>query len=139
MGYIKHHSLIVSSWNLEAMEKAHQVVEGILKEYGAPHSNGTAADASALLTPLAPYIVNGGASFAVLPDGSKEGWGDSDNGDAARDRIAEWLDAQAYDDGSNVYDWVELSFPGDVSGDALVTRHGRQIQDRMYEEAQDPA
>lgn len=126
-----HHALIVSSWNVEAMEKAHQVVAGILRDYVAAHGGPDIADASALLTPLAPYIVNGGASFAVLPDGSKEGWGDSDNGDSARDRIAEWLDAQAYDDGSNVYDWVELSFPGDDSRDAVVTRHGLELRDRM--------
>ncbi len=38
--------------------------------------------------------INGYLSFFVAPDGSKEGWSESQNGDEAREKLTLWLDAE---------------------------------------------
>jgi len=40
-------------------------------------------------------------TFFVPPDGSKEGWPESDAGDKSRSAFMDWCDSQAYEDGSN--------------------------------------
>lgn len=94
MGTMHHHALIVTSWDGDAITEAHRVASG----------------ASRYVTPIIVTNANSQASFAVLPDGSKEGWEGSDAGDAARTAIIEYLDAQAYEDGSNRIKWAEVSF-----------------------------
>jgi len=54
--------------------------------------------------------VNRNQSFALLPDGSKEGWSESDAGDALRDRVVARLEEDNYEDGSSPWDWVEVGF-----------------------------
>lgn len=98
MGIIQHHALIVTSWDTEILSDAHRI----------------ASAATKTVTPVIAGMANKYASFAVLPDGSKEGWVDSDFGDIARERIIGWLEAQAYEDGSNRLSWAEVSF-GEVS------------------------
>lgn len=65
--------------------------------------------------------LNGWWTFAVFPDGSKEGWPDSGHGDKARSQFMEWLESQRHGDGSSPYDWVEVQY-GDDEGETLVTR-----------------
>lgn len=54
--------------------------------------------------------VNGKHSFAVMPDGSKEGWDESDAGDALRERIITRLGEDNYEDDSSPWEWVEVGF-----------------------------
>jgi hypothetical protein len=54
--------------------------------------------------------MNSTRSFLVAPDGSKEGWEESDKGDQRREEFVEWLRGQAYNDGSNPLAWIELYF-----------------------------
>lgn len=94
MGVIHHHAMIVVSWKKENIMAAHKMAKR--------------------LSPYTTDIVTGAAndymSFAVLPDGSKEGWGESDVGDAARASLKDWIDRQAYDDGSNSIEYAIVSF-----------------------------
>ena len=55
-------------------------------------------------------LVNGHETFVVLPDGSKEGWDESDKGDALRQRFIERLKVDEYEDGSSPWSWVEVGF-----------------------------
>jgi hypothetical protein len=57
-------------------------------------------------------VVNGDHSYAFLPDGSKEGWPDSDDGDQYRKQFIRLFDF-AYEDGSTPYDVAEIRFGGD--------------------------
>jgi hypothetical protein len=98
VGYIKHHAIIVTSWDDQEIRRAHDAAVTIF---------GTGVS-----TPI-PARVNGGASFFVPPDGSKEGWPDSDEGDARRTAFIKWLDRQRYEDGSTSLSWVEIWFGGD--------------------------
>ena len=59
-----------------------------------------------------PAPLNGYVSYAFLPDGSKEGWGASDEGDTYRAQFAA-LFSQSYSDGSTHDDAVAIRFGGD--------------------------
>lgn len=58
-------------------------------------------------------ITNGYAFAAFLPDGSKEGWASSDEGDGYRDRFA----ALFHDD---YFDVVRVRYGGDISDEPTV-------------------
>lgn len=62
-------------------------------------------------------VVNGYLSFAFLPDGSKEGWEDSDLGDEFRQRFID-LFSFAHGDGSSPFDVlvIDARFGGDEPG-----------------------
>lgn len=106
MGYIAHNAIVVTSWNEDAIGKAH--IKAI--ELGCHVSN------------IVDSKMNGYASFLIAPDGSKEGWGDSDKGDARREAWKAWTHELAYEDGSSSLHWVEVRFGSD-DGDASVVTH----------------
>jgi hypothetical protein len=99
--------MIVTSWSRYQLELAHNV----------------ATNAGLLPSTITPGITNGYRSFFVPPDGSKEGWGESDRGDSARDDFVEYLRAKENEDGSSYLSWVEVSY-GDDNGGCAVVRHG---------------
>lgn len=122
MGYMRHHAIIVTSRDDVVIEKAH----GWAMELFAPTEvsigeDPIARDWSSLVSPIALGVVNDQRSFAVFPDGSKEGWGTSDHGDMVRDALISLLDGERYSDGSSALDWVLVQF-GDDDGDTRVLR-----------------
>ena len=98
MGYMRHHAIVVTSWSEESLEKAHKKAEQIIPGLVSNIVNGKC---------------NGVKSFCILPDGSKEGWDESDIGDQQRDIFIKWINKQRYEDGSSDYDWIEIRFGGD--------------------------
>jgi len=107
MGYIKHHAIAVTSWDTTLIEKAHKKAITIFDDRT---SN------------IVESHINGYKSFFIAPDGSKEGWGDSDNGDEERELFIKWINKQAYEDGSNSLRFCEF-FYGDDNGKSLVESH----------------
>jgi hypothetical protein len=106
MGYIRHHAIVVTASNEDDARSAHDEAERI---FGCT---------TGVVTSLCDPVMNGYISFAVLPDGSKEGWEESDDGDAARNRLIAWLESEAT---RGVLDWAEVQF-GDDNGEQIVTR-----------------
>lgn len=98
MGYMRHHAIVVTSGHDESIEGAHKA----------------ATDLGMTVTPLVSSPINHYRSFMVCPDGSKEGWSDSDEGDKRRDAFVAWLDEG---DGDNPpwCSWAEVQY-GDESG-----------------------
>lgn len=94
MGDVRHDAIIVTSWNADRLKEAQ--VEAI--KCGLAVSFFVAGK------------MNGYVSFLVAPDGSKEGWQESDAGDANRSAFVEWLDCQVFEDGSSKLDWVEVRY-----------------------------
>jgi hypothetical protein len=97
MGYIRHDAIVVTSWKSEAIEAA-------------------AKEATELgCTVIGPSdgVMNGYRTLLVCPDGSNEGWDNSEAGDERRERFRAYLTAQRYDDGSSPLEWVELSYGSD--------------------------
>jgi hypothetical protein len=105
MGYHLHHAIVVTYWNRDDVEAAHAKA---VEQFPAR-----------LVTPVQGWASNAGASFAVFPDGSKEGWPASDTMDANRAAFIEWLRSE---DGGYV-DWIEVAFGGDGHR-ATIEGHG---------------
>jgi hypothetical protein len=112
MGYMRHHAIILTgSQDLSyARERAIACGNTRVTELVGPAWNGT-------------------YSFMVAPDGSKEGWEESDRGDEARARFIQEIRTDrhgptlVHDEGPHrlgVYDWVEVQF-GDGGLDTRVT------------------
>ena len=87
----------------------------------ARHLRAFAASVCPRVTELVESGVNGYLSFAVLPDGSKEGWDEAEAGERARDAIVAELRRWVYDDGSSPVEWVEVEYSHEG---AAVLRNG---------------
>lgn len=103
MGYMRHHAIVVTGFSQERVDLAHSRAQ----QFGNSVSD-------IVLSPL-----NGYSSFFIAPDGSKEGWEDSDNGDDNRDEFILWLNA--YED-KGYLDWAEMQY-GDEGGNDLMLRN----------------
>lgn len=104
MGYIRHEAIIITSWDAKAVAFA-------------------VINAEALgLTTIGPSkpTVNGYVTATIVPDGSKEGWDDSDIGDQLRAKFREWLRLQRHSDGGSSLEWVQIAYGSD-DGKAVIT------------------
>lgn len=97
MGYIRHHTIVVTSWDEKLIKEIHE----------------TAQDIFEWVSPISPQAQNGYRSFFVPPDGSKEGWPESEVGDANRACFVQYLKDMAYADGSTAASWVESQYDDD--------------------------
>ncbi len=119
MGYMCHHAIIVSSYDHDKLlAKAHEVAVGIF-----PHVSN-----------IVPHIKNGGGSFFVPPDGSKEGWPDSDEGDKRRAQFVKWLQEQCYDDFSTSLPWIEVQYADDEKETFVVSNSDTFFNDNYQRE-----
>jgi len=95
MGYMRHHAIVVTSFNDTEINKAHEK---------AKYYFGN------LVSEIIESSINGYYSFFISPDGSKEDWDESEYGDKQRSLFKRWLISQLYDDTSSPYDWVEVQY-----------------------------
>ena len=107
MGYMAHHAIVVTSYDRARLNEARAV----------------ALDTFPAVTEIVASPINGFASFLIPPDGSKACWQEDKDGDVRRSAFIQWLNSQAYDDGSSAFDWVEVQY-GDDDWEARVTRSG---------------
>lgn len=110
MGYMRHDAIVVTSWNSEAIEEAASVARKLGLQVLGP------SDCAMNLT----------RTLLVCPDGSKEGWEESDAFDAKRSEYIEYLNSVRYDDNSSSLSWVALSYSSD-DRDAKITAHTWQV------------
>ena len=106
MGYIKHHAIIVTVMHEKEVTTIH---EKAVELFGEAVSN------------IIPSSF-GDRSFFIGPDGSKEGWTASDEGNINRAKFIEYLDTLAYDDKSSYVSYAELYY-GEDNGMSEVERH----------------
>ncbi len=78
---------------------------------------------------LTTRMLYGNRSFFVGPDGSKEGWAESDEWDMRRNDLIEWMNAQRYDDDSTALKWALVQF-ADENGEAEILRHSEGFTER---------
>jgi hypothetical protein len=98
MGYIRHHAILVTSYNHDAAHMAHEQARTIF---------------GPLVSEVKRSIINIFFSFAIFPDGSNEGWDDSEQGDTNRTLFKYWLNEQCFEDKSSPYAWVEVQYGDD--------------------------
>lgn len=110
MSYLCHHAIIVTG-SLDAgpfLLQAHAKAMRLFTSH---------------VSPLVHSTVNGIASFFVAPDGSKEGWNMSDEGDRQRAEFVRYLrDEQVDEDGYPRFPWAEVQY-GDQGGGQPVILH----------------
>ncbi len=125
MGYMCHHAIIVTTSNQEGAKVAHEkAVEIFQAPFG--HFKRTCPVSEILASP-----VNGYYTFLIPPDGSKEGWSDSDTGDERREQFIAWLNSQRYEDNSSPYDWAEIQY-GDGDRDNRMLRNNAQNEKQPF-------
>lgn len=106
MGYIRHHAIIVTAWDSRQLATCIAKAE----ELGLVH------------TEITESKINGYASFMIVPDGSKEGWGDSDEGESARAQWVKWAK-----ESKNLWaDWVLLNYGGDEPANTRIIDHNEK-------------
>jgi hypothetical protein len=110
MGDIYHHAIIVigTEW------RSHQLVAA--REYAIEAGNS--------VTEIVPSRTNGFSSFMVAPDGSKEGWANSNEGDEARDKLVAFLTDY---ENNGLLEWVEVYFGWE--GGTRITRSSNPPED----------
>ena len=77
---------------------------------------------SQLISPLVDSLINNFSTFFIVPDGSKEGYDASDDGDRIRKMVIELINDDIAEDGSNEIRYVEL-FYGDDLQEAKIINH----------------
>lgn len=102
MGYMRHHAILVTAFDVERAEKIRTKAIELL---------------GSQVSELNISKVNAYASFVVFPDGSKEGWEDSNDGDDKRAEFKSWLSDPNYR-----CDWAEVQY-GDEGGDDRILEH----------------
>lgn len=107
MGYIRHHSIVVTSWDDVKFNKIYIKARSIF---------------GSLVSDIIQSNINGYKSFFIAPDGSKEGWEESNTGDIKRNTFIKNIDKFKYCDGSNSIRYCEL-FYGDDEGKSEIVRH----------------
>jgi hypothetical protein len=95
MGYLRRHAIVVTGDDYEES-----------KDINAAHAKAT--EIFPWVSEICPPQVNGEQSFFIPPDGSKEGWGESEEGDKRRDTFVEWLERF-----SGCVHWVEVCYAED--------------------------
>ena len=103
MGYMRHHAILATSWDIRYLQP---IIDSI-GDYNFQHN----ADHEML---IGEDRVNGYVTMVITPDGSKEGWPDSDAGDDFRNEILELLRK------SDCIDWCEVQY-GDDAGNDYIT------------------
>lgn len=105
MGYHMHHVLIVTTW----CDKSYLAVVEFAKKNDIPIVEQPSA------------AINGYRSLVVFPDGSKEGWPDSDAGDNRRALLGSFLRRKTNRTYVGFYvDWVEVAFGGDFGNADII-------------------
>lgn len=97
MGYIRHHAIIVTTFDESLVKEAHEMARQVF----------------ASVSEILQSQVNSYYSFFIPPDGSKEGWRESDLGDSQRKTFMDWCDSKALDDKSNSICAVEIRYSDD--------------------------
>ena len=106
--------VVVTCWQEKKLKEAHIKAKEIFEKNfeNEPYEKPFA---SRLVSEIIQSLANSQSSFFVAPDGSKEGWATSDNGDNARKEFLDWLQKS-----NNYCDYVEVVFGGDDEHEEIV-------------------
>ena len=107
MGHNRHHAIVVTSWDVEKLKIVHEYAKNIFAQG---------------CSEIVSSHWNSYDSFFIAPDGSKEGWPESEKGDSDREFFIDFIRKQVYEDGSSSIRFVEL-FYGDDNGESKIVTH----------------
>lgn len=96
MGVMNNNAIIATTWSSEEVERIKRWVAALPKMQSLFLFGGEE--------------MNGEITVVMVPDGSKEGWDESDFGDQLRACFIKELEKANYSDGSNPWDFVEVGY-----------------------------
>lgn len=97
MGTIQHNAIIATTGLSEHAEPLQSWINNL-------------PDEERKLFSRYPSWINGYVTFFLAPDGSKEMWETSDQGDKLREKFKARLKEDNYEDESSPWSWVEIGF-----------------------------
>lgn len=121
MGFMRHHAILVTTYDFEKVGLAYGQAVKVFQS-DSVSLDSTKITPADMVTPILQSPVNGYYTFAIFPDGSKEGWSESEAGNAMRATFLRYLDGQRYADGSSPLKWAEVQY-GDDNHETLIVRH----------------
>lgn len=108
MGYIAHHAIIVTSWDAKRCSLIREKASKFFPKYQ--------------ISEVLETQINGYCSFLIGPDGSKEGWEESNRGNTQRESFIDWLEKRK--NGEPYGDYVLVRYGGDEEGLSRVEKAG---------------
>lgn len=109
MGYIKHHAIAIVTWNKEEADKVYKKAIELFNGFDkAIEAKPTRKLGKRFVTKPMSCPINSYYSLFIAPDGSKEGWGHSKEGEKLRNELLDWIDKEM----SSV-DYALIRFGGD--------------------------
>lgn len=120
MGYIRHHAIVVTATYDNWIDRAREA----------------ALNLGMQVSPIVDSALNNTRSLLIAPDGSKEGWAESDDGDIRREAYKDWLLSCRYDDLSSPLDWVEVQYGDDERETKIIAHSDEGWNERYAEEAE---
>ncbi|MDX2191338.1 MAG: hypothetical protein SFY32_15910 [Bacteroidota bacterium] len=112
----RHHSIIVTTNDKAALAKLRLEIIAIYQ------SKMEAKNGAQLISPIVESLINNHCSFFIAPDGSKEGYDASEDGDNVRKHVVSLIESKKDKDGNNVFYYVEVYY-GDDNGKAEILNH----------------
>lgn len=105
MGRVRHDAIVVTSCFEDHIARARDFANSLGLQ----------------TTGITPEAVNGYRSFLIAPDGSKEGWNDSDAGDDLREKWKLWARANGEESAPRPchIEWVHVRYSDDDGGAAV--------------------
>lgn len=103
MGYILHHAIIITSFDEKRIKEARE----------------EAINIGCTVSEIVKSKINRYCSFFVAPDGSKEGWDHSDEGNSQREKLINYVKRDG------IFDWVEIQY-GDEAGASKITKDSNE-------------
>jgi hypothetical protein len=114
MGYMQHHAIVVTVNNYVEEDK------DLPTKAADVHEKAVSIFGETMVSNIIKSTVDQDSSFFIGPDGSKEGWEESDEGDEKRSEFVKYLRSLAYDDGSTPYHYAEVQYADDENKSAIV-------------------
>lgn len=116
MGYMVHHTIVVSCWDSKLLRKTHRKAKEIFK------------DTEHHISAITPMAVNAERSYFIAPDGSKAGWPTSIIGWEARKKFILYLkELKPYPPG-----WVLVQFADDSLNTLVIDSSNHYDSDKKY-------
>lgn len=109
MGYVKHHSIAITTFDKDLILSA--------------RSNAVQIFGESSVTEIILSKINMYFTIFIAPDGSKEGWEESDKGDSDRNQMIKWIESMKHEDDSNSIDYCEFSYGSDLDKRSEIINH----------------
>ena len=123
MGVMNHNAIVATTWD----DDKFYIVKQWITDLGGDYAQFRC------LFAFSGSVANGYQTIVLCPDGSKEGWKPSVQGNELRDRFVARLEQDCYGDGSSPWCWVEIGF-GEFGQKIIRGNNKNRYNDKLYAE-----